>query len=146
MIDLSTCATGQKVRFANGKIGKVGNSFTSIGSLKVRTVQSGDIGWWWYTLDGKDTDLRGPEWKIVEILPLEPPAEPPMPEPTPTPQEMDYKRAYIEIANIISVAFPECEVTTVDMARLLMHENRTLRMALGLPTYEQVAALTEDYE
>ena len=112
----------------------------------MRTVQSGDIGWWWYTLDGKDTDLRGPEWKIVEILPLEPPAEPPMPEPTPTPQEMDYKRAYIEIANIISVAFPECEVTTVDMARLLMHENRTLRMALGLPTYEQVAALTEDYE
>ena len=60
--------------------------------------------------------------------------------------ELDYKRAYIEIANIISVAFPECEVCTVDMARLVMHENRTLRLALGLPTYEQVAALTEDYE
>ena len=53
--------------------------------------------------------------------------------------ELDYKRAYIEIANIISVAFPECEVCTVDMARLIMHENRTLRLALGLPTYEQVS-------
>jgi len=142
MIDLSTCATYQKVRFANGKIGKVGNSFTRIGSLKVRTVQSGDIGWWWYTLDGKDRDLRGPEWRIVEILPLEIPEEPPMPEPTPTPQEMDYKSAYLQIANIISVAFPECEVTTVDMARLLVNENRTLRLALGLPTYEEVEDLT----
>ena len=60
--------------------------------------------------------------------------------------ELDYKQAYLEIANIISVAFPECEVCTVDMARLIMHENRTLRMALGLPSYEQVAVLTEDYE
>jgi hypothetical protein len=50
--------------------------------------------------------------------------------------------AYIEIAYIISVAFPECEVTTVDMARLLVNENRTLRLALGLPTYEEVEDLT----
>ena len=138
MIDLSTCVRGQKVRFANGKIGEVGNSFTSIGSFKVRTVQSDDHGWCWYTLDGKDTDPRDPEWKIVEILPIEIPEEKPMEKP----QEMDYKKSYIEIANIISVAFPECEVTTVDMARLLVNENRTLRLALGLPTYEEVEDLT----
>jgi hypothetical protein len=63
------------------------------------------------------------------------------------PQEMDYKRAYIEIANIISVAFPECEVCTTDMARLLVHENRTLRMALGLPSYKRVSdAIYEEEE
>ena len=60
--------------------------------------------------------------------------------------ETDYKRAYIEIANIISVAFPECEVTTVDMARLIMNENRTLRMALGLPGYKQVSDAIDDEE
>jgi hypothetical protein len=60
--------------------------------------------------------------------------------------ELDYKRSYIEIANIISVAFPECEVTTVDMARLLMNENRTLRMALGLPSYKQVSDAIDDEE
>jgi hypothetical protein len=142
MIDLCTCTPGQKVRFANGKIGKVGNSFTSIGSIKVRTVQSGYTGWWWYTLDGKDTDLRGPEWRIVEILPVETPQEQPM---TKLP-EMDYKKSYIEIANILSVAFPECEVTVVDMARLIMNENRTLRTALGLPSYRQVSDAIYDEE
>ena len=60
--------------------------------------------------------------------------------------ETDYKREYNEIGHIVSVAFPECEVTVTDMVRLVMYENRTLRMALGLPTYEQVAVLTEDYE
>ena len=60
--------------------------------------------------------------------------------------ELDYKRSYIEIANIISVAFPECEVTTVDMARLIMNENRTLRMALGLPSYKQVSDAIDNEE
>jgi len=60
--------------------------------------------------------------------------------------ELDYRLAYNEIANIISVAFPECEVTTVDMARLLMNENRTLRMALGLPSYKQVSDAIYDEE
>ena len=146
MIDLSTCVPGQKVRFANGEIGKVGNSFTRLGSLKLRTVQSNDHGWCWYTLNGKDTDLRGPEWQIVVIFPLETPKEPPMPESTPTPQEMDYKTAYLDIANIIGVAFPECEVCTVDMARLVIHENRTLRMALGLPSYKRVSDAIDDEE
>ena len=107
------------------------------------SVRADNDALWWCTLDGIPGNKKwSPGWEIVEILPLETPEE----EPMPTPQEMDYKRAYIEIANIISVAFPECEVTTVDMATLLIHENRTLRLALGLPTYEQVAALTEDHE
>lgn len=140
MIDISTCATGQKIRFANGKTGEVGASTTQFGPLKVRTVQAEDRGWWWYTLDGKDTDLRGPEWRIVEILPLE--TEQPMT----TPQEVDYKREYNEIGHIVSVAFPECEVTVTDMIRLVMHENRTLRMALGLPSYKQVSDAIDDEE
>jgi len=60
--------------------------------------------------------------------------------------ELDYKKSYIEIANIISVAFPECEVTTVDMAKLIMNENRTLRMALGLPSYRQVSDAIDEEE
>jgi hypothetical protein len=139
MIDLSTCVPGQKVRFQNGQIGFVTTSRRRSGNTEMRSVGC-NLNWAWYTLDGiQGKDLPDPEWRIVEILPVETPEEPPMPEPTPTPQEMDYKAAYIEIANIISVAFPECEVTTVDMARLLMNENRTLRMALGLPSYKQVS-------
>ena len=52
---------------------------------------------------------------------------------------MDYKTAYLDIAMTLSVAFPECEVATTDMAKLLIHENRTLRLALGLPSYKQVS-------
>ena len=138
VIDLSTCVPGQKVRFQNGQIGFVSTSRRRSGNTEMQGV-GGNSTWSWYTLDGiQGKDLPDPEWRIVEILPVETPKE----QPTPTPQEMDYKSAYIEIANIISVAFPECEVTTVDMARLLIHENRTLRMALGLPTYEQVDSLT----
>jgi hypothetical protein len=223
MIDLSTCAPGQKVRFENGQIGFVTLSRRQSGNTEMRSVNTGLLNWSWYTLDGiQGKDLPDPEWRIVEILPVEAPAEPPtvdlstcaygqkveyrngttgtvreralsgsfpyrtkhdcilfmlchnkegshtnlsncahdvvkifpleplaeqpMPEPTPTLQEMDYKRAYIEIANIISVAFPECEVCTVDMARLIMHENRTLRMALGLPSYKQVSDAIDDEE
>jgi hypothetical protein len=145
MIDLSTCVPGQEVRFQNGKFGFVSLSTSRrrSGNTEMRSVNTGGLNWSWYTLDGiQGKDLPDPEWRIVEILPVETPEEPPMPEPTPTPQEMDYKKSYLQIANIISVAFPECEVTTVDMARLLMHENRTLRMALGLPTYEEVEDLT----
>jgi hypothetical protein len=140
VIDLSTCVPGQKVRFQNGQIGFVTTSRRQSGNTEMRSVNTGLLDWSWYTLDGIQCKaLPGPEWRIVEILPLETPEEPPMPEPTPTPQEMDYKKSYIEIANIISVAFPECEVTTVDMAKLIMNENRTLRMALGLPSYKQVS-------
>ena len=139
-IDLSICVPDQKVRFANGKIGKVGGSVTQFGLSKVRTIQANDFGWCWYTLDGKDTDELGPEWQIVEILPLEIPEE----EPMTTPQEMDYKTAYLDIAMTLSVAFPECEVATTDMAKLLIHENRTLRMALGLPSYKQVSDAIDD--
>lgn len=59
---------------------------------------------------------------------------------------MDYKREYNEIGNIVSVAFPECEVTLTDMIRLVIHENRTLRMALGLPSYKQVSDAIDNEE
>lgn len=140
MIDLSTCVPGQKVRFANGKIGVFGKALRRSGTIKLCLVRIADDLLWWFTLDGSDYthDSPDPEWQIVEILPVETPAE----QPTSKPEEMDYKAAYLQIANIISVAFPECEVTTVDMARLLVNENRTLRLALGLPTYEEVEDLT----
>ena len=142
MIDLSTCVPGQKVKYRNGEAGTfVGPNGGGEGSFPFLTEANYSDTTFSHTENGEYnwSGYRHP-YDIVEILPLETPEEQPMP------QEMDYKKSYIEIANIISVAFPECEVTTVDMARLLMHENRTLRMALGLPTYEQVAALTEDYE
>lgn len=139
-IDLSTCVPGQKVLLANGKIGTVRESRRRSGTTELCSVKVSDDLLWSFTLDGSDYthDFPDPEWQIVEILPVETPAEQPMPKP----QEMDYKSAYLQIANIISVAFPECEVTTVDMARLLVNENRTLRLALGLPTYEEVEDLT----
>jgi hypothetical protein len=228
MIDLRTCVPGQKVRFANGKIGIISEVRRRSGTTELRSVKVSDARWWWFTLNGSDyhNDLPDPEWQIVEILPVETPAEPPtvdlstcvtgqkvkyrngdtgtflgldgkvydthpflteangwdtysharsgtasdwrygcpcpydiveilpveapeeppMPEPTPTPQEMDYKREYNEIGNIVSVAFPECEVTLTDMIRLVIHENRTLRMALGLPSYKQVSDAIDDEE
>ena len=141
-IDLSTCVPGQKVRFQNGQIGFVSTSRRRSGNTEMQGVGC-NLNWSWYTLDGiQGKDLPDPEWRIVEILPVETHAEQPMPEPTPTPQEINYKSAYLQISSIISVAFPECEVSGVDMARLLINENRTLRLALGLPTYEQVDSLT----
>lgn len=142
MIDLSTSVSGQKVRFANGQTGEVLAGTEWSGHIKMLRVTYNNESWWWCTLDGiPGNNVWSPGWEIVEILPLETPAEQPMP----TPQEMDYKKSYIEIANILSVAFPECEITTVDMARLIIHENRTLRLALALPTYEEVEDLL-DYE
>jgi len=142
MIGLSTCAYGQKVKYRNGDTGTfVGPNFSGGIYPFLTRLASGDTHS--HTQAGSTSNCRyGNPHDIVEILPLEIPEEPPMPEPTPTPQEVDYKAAYLQIANIISVAFPECEVTTVDMARLLLHENRTLRLALGLPTYEEVEDLT----
>jgi hypothetical protein len=51
---------------------------------------------------------------------------------------MDWEKAYMQIAVLVGAHFPECEVTTVDMVRLLLHENATLRMALNLPTAKAV--------
>ena len=142
MIDLSTCVPDQRVKYRNDAFGTYAGSDNSGDTYQFHTrTKYGNpqshTRFGWISASG----VRHP-YDVVEILPLEIPEEEPMTKP----QEMDYKRAYIEIANIISVAFPECEVCTVDMARLVMHENRTLRLALGLPTYEQVEALTEDYE
>jgi len=144
MIDLSTCAYGQKVKYRNGATGTfVGPNFSGGIYPFLTRLASGDTHS--HTKTGSTSNCRyGNPHDILEILPVETPAE----QPTPKPQEMDYKSAYLQIANIVSVAFPECEVTTVDMARLLVNENRTLRLALGLPTYEEVENLTytEVYE
>lgn len=60
------------------------------------------------------------------------------------PEEMDYKSAYLDIGHTVMQRFPDCEVTTVDMVRLLVHENDTLRMALGLPHPGRVLADLEE--
>jgi len=158
MIDLSTCVPGQKVKYRNGEAGTfVGPNGGGEGSFPFLTEANYSDTTFSHTENGEYnwTGYRHP-YDIVEILPVEVPEEkPPIDlsdeideQPMKTPQEMDYKSAYLQIANIISVAFPECEVTTVDMARLLVNENRTLRLALGLPTYEEVEDLTytEVYE
>jgi hypothetical protein len=51
---------------------------------------------------------------------------------------MNWEDAYVQIAIMVGAHFPECEVTTVDMVRLLLHENAMLRMALNLPTAKAV--------
>lgn len=58
--------------------------------------------------------------------------------------EVNYVKEYNAIGSIVGVLFPTCEVTVTDMVRLLVHENRTLRLALGLPTYQQVLELDGD--
>ena len=144
MIDLNTCTPGQKVKYHNGDTGaflgldgKIYDTYPFLteanGWDTYRHARSGTASDWGYGCPCPHD--------IVEILPVETPEE------QPKPQEMDYKKSYIEIANIISVAFPECEVCTTDMARLIMNENRTLRMALGLPSYKQVSdAIYEEEE
>lgn len=52
--------------------------------------------------------------------------------------ELDYKTEYMRIAHEVGEQFPECEVTTLDMVKLLIHENNTLRMALKIPTAREV--------
>ena len=54
------------------------------------------------------------------------------------PKEIDYKKEYMRIAVAVSMGYPECEVTTLDMVRLLIHEVDTLRMALNIPTRRAV--------
>ncbi len=56
----------------------------------------------------------------------------------------DYRRGYTEISLLLGAEFPTCEVSATDMARLLIHENDTLRLALGLPTRRQVLAALDD--
>jgi hypothetical protein len=52
--------------------------------------------------------------------------------------DIDYKTEYMRIAHEVGKQFPECEVTTLDMVKLLIHENNTLRMALKIPTARDV--------
>jgi hypothetical protein len=60
------------------------------------------------------------------------------------PTDMNYRTAYLEIAEIVFSRFPTCEITTVDMVRMLAFENDTLRIALKLPLAKQVLSATED--
>lgn len=64
--------------------------------------------------------------------------------PNNTVTEINYKTSYMKIASLVGSQFPECEITTVDMVRLLIHENDTLRMALKLPTRTQVLAALDE--
>ena len=58
-------------------------------------------------------------------------------------EEMDYRTAYLEIAQVMYSRFPACEITTVDMVRMLAFENDTLRMALNIPLAKQVLFIIE---
>ena len=58
--------------------------------------------------------------------------------------QMDYRKAYLDITMVVCKRFPTCEVTTVDMVRLLAHENDTLRLGLGLPLPFKVLKEQED--
>jgi hypothetical protein len=57
--------------------------------------------------------------------------------------EFNYQRAYTHIANLVANRFPECEVTLVDMVRLLCLENDILRITLGMPSAKAVIEITE---
>jgi len=59
-------------------------------------------------------------------------------------EEMDYRTAYLEIVQVMYSRFPTCEITTVDMVRMLAFENDTLRMALNIPLAKQVLSAIED--
>jgi hypothetical protein len=58
--------------------------------------------------------------------------------------EIDYKTEYLKIGFEVARIFPECEVTCLDMVRLLIFENDTLRMALKIPSSRSVIASLED--
>jgi hypothetical protein len=54
----------------------------------------------------------------------------------------DYRLGYARIGEIISVTIPDpSEITVEDAVRLLVRENNALRIALGLPTYEQLSKM-----
>jgi hypothetical protein len=59
-------------------------------------------------------------------------------------EEINYRTAYLEIAGIVFSRFPTCEITTVDMVRMLAFENDTLRIALNMPLAKQVLSVTEN--
>ena len=58
--------------------------------------------------------------------------------------EMDYKTEYLKVCFEVGRIFPNCEVTTLDMVRLLIFENDTLRMALKIPSRRSVVAYLEN--
>jgi hypothetical protein len=58
--------------------------------------------------------------------------------------EMDYKTEYLKVCFEVGRIFPECEVTCLDMVRLLIFENETLRMALKIPSSRCVLASIEN--
>ena len=68
--------------------------------------------------------------------------EPYRPDPKPM-AEFNYQRAYNHIALLVGDRFPECEVTVVDMVRLLCLENDTLRMTIGMPLAKAVVDATD---
>lgn len=53
-------------------------------------------------------------------------------------EEMDFRVAYLEIALMVASRFPDCSITTIDLVRMLIFENDTLRVALKLPLPLQV--------
>jgi hypothetical protein len=63
------------------------------------------------------------------------------------PEEVDYKGEYMAVGATVGACFPECEATTLDLVRLLIHENATYRIALNLPlpaaVLDRVAADSE---
>jgi len=60
-----------------------------------------------------------------------------------TSREVNYKAEYMAVGATVGTCFPECEATTLDLVRLLIHENTTYRIALGLPLYAAVLARVE---
>lgn len=58
-------------------------------------------------------------------------------------EEMDYRRAYLEIVEIVAPRFPECSISTIDLVRMLAFENDTLRIALKLPHPVEVVRANE---
>jgi hypothetical protein len=68
--------------------------------------------------------------------------EPYKPDPKPM-TDFNYQRAYNHIALLVGGRFPECEVTVVDMVRLLCLENDTLRMTIGMPLAKAVVDIVD---
>lgn len=58
--------------------------------------------------------------------------------------EINYKTEYLKVGFEVARVFPECEVTALDMVRLLIFENETLRMALKIPSSRSVIASIEN--
>lgn len=87
-----------------------------------------------YTRDGKFLKTEKSLEDIVAVEEVVPVRET-VPEGT---TEVNYKQQVMQIGTILGEAFPECDITAVDMARLVMDQLKTLRMAAGLPTFDLV--------